>query len=118
MQTRDWLIAKGFPPGPIHLTRTHVPTMPIYSSVGKFKLKYLRRLQGHDLEIAYAFGNTKSDRQCYINAQIPRERIFLIGPHRGDGGTMPVHKYRDLLPYVLHHVEPSPIPLPYSSLRW
>ena len=27
-----------YPPGPIHLTRTHMPTLPIYYSVGNFKV--------------------------------------------------------------------------------
>ena len=38
----QWLIKHNFPPGPIHLTRTHKPTMPLYSSVGAFKVTYMQ----------------------------------------------------------------------------
>lgn len=36
--TAQWLIRHGYPPGPIHLTRTHLPTLPLYVSVGHFKV--------------------------------------------------------------------------------
>ena len=36
--TQEWLVRHKFPPGPIHLTRTHLPTLPIYYSVGTFKV--------------------------------------------------------------------------------
>ena len=38
----QWLIKHNFPPGPIHLTRTHKPTLPFYSSVGNFKVDYMQ----------------------------------------------------------------------------
>lgn len=37
--TLKWLIKHRYPPGPIHLTRTHMPTLPVYFSVGMFKVK-------------------------------------------------------------------------------
>ena len=37
----EWLIRHQYPPGPIHLTRTHLPTLPIYVSVGNFKVSML-----------------------------------------------------------------------------
>ena len=39
--TAQWLIRHGYPPGPIHLTRTHLPTLPVYVSVGHFKVSCL-----------------------------------------------------------------------------
>ena len=36
--TQEWLVRHKYPPGPIHLTRTHLPTLPIYYSVGNFKV--------------------------------------------------------------------------------
>ena len=36
--TQEWLVRHKYPPGPIHLTRTHMPTLPIYYSVGNFKV--------------------------------------------------------------------------------
>jgi hypothetical protein len=32
------LVKHNYPPGPIHLTRTHLPTLPVYYSVGNFKV--------------------------------------------------------------------------------
>ena len=43
--TLQWLIKHNFPPGPIHLTRTHKPTLPVYASVGNFKVKYMQGLR-------------------------------------------------------------------------
>ena len=37
--TQEWLVRHKYPPGPIHLTRTHLPTLPIYYSVGNFKAR-------------------------------------------------------------------------------
>ena len=37
--TQEWLVRHQYPPGPIHLTRTHLPTLPIYYSVGNFKAR-------------------------------------------------------------------------------
>lgn len=34
------LVKHNFPPGPIHLTRTHMPTLPVYISVGNFKARH------------------------------------------------------------------------------
>ena len=42
--TQQWLSKHHFPPGPIHLTRTHVPTMPLYVSVGNVKALGLKAL--------------------------------------------------------------------------
>jgi len=36
--TLEWLVKHAYPPGPIHLTRTHLPTLPLYYSVGNFKV--------------------------------------------------------------------------------
>lgn len=38
--TLEWLIRHNYPPGPIHLTRTHMPTLPVYYSVGNFKVRH------------------------------------------------------------------------------
>ena len=37
--TLEWLVKHAYPPGPIHLTRTHLPTLPLYYSVGNFKVR-------------------------------------------------------------------------------
>ena len=40
--TLEWLVKHAYPPGPIHLTRTHLPTLPLYYSVGNFKVRLQR----------------------------------------------------------------------------
>ena len=74
----DWLINAGFPPGPLHLTRTGLPTLPVYASVGAFKLAYLRRLQALGLPIHAAYGNTESDLRAYRKAGVPEHRTFYV----------------------------------------
>jgi phosphatidate phosphatase APP1 len=64
--TLQWLIKHNFPPGPIHLTRTHKPTLPVYASVGNFKVKYMQNLKQKGFELYAAYGNTvRSLLQCY-----------------------------------------------------
>ena len=40
--TLEWLVKHAYPPGPIHLTRTHLPTLPLYYSVGNFKVIHIQ----------------------------------------------------------------------------
>ncbi len=46
----------NYPPGPIHLTRTHLPTLPIYYSVGNFKVEYMEGLKQKGLKLFAAYG--------------------------------------------------------------
>lgn len=72
--TLSWLIKHHFPPGPIHLTRTHVPTLPVYISVGNFKVQYMESLQKKGFDLYAAYGNTGTDVRAYEAAGIPKER--------------------------------------------
>ena len=72
--TLQWLIKHNFPPGPIHLTRTHKPTLPVYASVGNFKVKYMQGLRQRGFELYAAYGNTGTDARAYEAAGIPKER--------------------------------------------
>lgn len=72
--TLSWLIKHHFPPGPIHLTRTHVPTLPVFISVGNFKVQYMEILQKKGFELYAAYGNTGTDVRAYEAAGIPKER--------------------------------------------
>lgn len=83
--TLSWLIKHHFPPGPIHLTRTHVPTLPVYISVGNFKVQYMESLQRKGFELYAAYGNTGTDVRAYEAAGIPKERCVdvdqAVGSH-------------------------------------
>jgi hypothetical protein len=74
----DWLLKHGYPPGPIHLTRTHMPTMPIYYSVGNFKVEYMEMLKHRGFEIYAAYGNTGTDVRAYAAAGVPKERYSSL----------------------------------------
>ena len=72
--TLQWLVKHHYPPGPIHLTRTYTPTLPVYASVGNFKVKYMQQLRAKGLELFAAYGNTGTDVRAYRAAGIPPER--------------------------------------------
>jgi phosphatidate phosphatase PAH1 len=72
--TLQWLIKHNYPPGPIHLTRTHAPTLPVYASVGNFKVQYMQGLRAKGFELYAAYGNTGTDVRAYEAAGIPKER--------------------------------------------
>lgn len=61
-----------YPPGPIHLTKTHLPTLPIYYSVGNFKVDYMESLKAKGLDIYAAYGNTTTDIRAYSAFGIPK----------------------------------------------
>jgi hypothetical protein len=79
--TLQWLSKHHFPPGPIHLTRTHVPTIPLYVSVGNFKLQYMESLKTKGFELYAAYGNTGTDVRAYEAAGIPKSRFVLHPSH-------------------------------------
>lgn len=73
--TQEWLVRHRYPPGPIHLTKTHLPTLPIYYSVGNFKVDYMESLKARGLDIYAAYGNTTTDIRAYAAFGIPK-----VGP--------------------------------------
>lgn len=113
--TLEWLIKHGYPPGPIHLTRTHMPTLPVYVSVGHFKIKYMEELKAKGLELYAAYGNTGTDIKAYENVGIPKERTFIVGPHGGKKNTRAVKDFTTHLPQILLFPD-SDKPLPYTEL--
>lgn len=67
--TLAWLIKHRYPPGPIHLTRTHLPTLPVYFSVGLFKVKWV-------------WGSGQGGRRGRLFVGPPRvQRIDRVGKH-------------------------------------
>jgi phosphatidate phosphatase PAH1 len=70
----QWLIKHNFPPGPIHLTRSHRPTLPMYSSVGAFKVEYMQGLVDKGFVLWAAYGNTGTDAKAYEAVGIAKDR--------------------------------------------
>ncbi|KAL6775741.1 hypothetical protein ACKKBG_A18325 [Auxenochlorella protothecoides x Auxenochlorella symbiontica] len=97
--TLAWLIKHRYPPGPIHLTRTHLPTLPVYFSVGLFKVKYIEGLRAKGIDVYAAYGNTMTDIKAYEAAGIakvgkawgamPGQNCVSRGYAGGSGTTSP-----------------------------
>lgn len=115
--SNNWLMSHGFPPGPVHLTRTRMPTLPIYSSVGVFKVDYMTELQEKGCEIYACYGNTETDIQAYENIGCPKERTFIAGPHGGKNGSIAID-YQTHNPTILTDHPDAKVPIPYVSLSW
>ena len=97
-QSLDWLVAKGFPPGPLHLTDTTGQALPSAGGVGTYKTEFLSKIKdegGVFLDAAY--GNATTDIQAYAAAGIPLESTFIIGDHGGEGGTVGLVGYPEHL---------------------
>jgi len=119
--SNNWLMSHGFPPGPVHLTRTSTPTLPIYSSVGVFKVAYMEELKEKGCEIYACYGNTPTDIKAYEAIGLPKERIFIAGPH-GPKNTDRVTAvdYQTHNPTILDlNVHPNASTcIPYQSMSW
>eukprot|EP00658_Telonema_sp_P-2_P025527 TRINITY_DN20285_c0_g1_i4.p1 TRINITY_DN20285_c0_g1~~TRINITY_DN20285_c0_g1_i4.p1 ORF type:complete len:294 (+),score=67.10 TRINITY_DN20285_c0_g1_i4:189-1070(+) len=115
--SNNWLMSHAFPPGPVHLTRTGVPTMPVYASVGVFKVEYMEELKNKGCEIYAAYGNTLTDIKAYDAVGIPKERTWIVGPHGGEDGSVKIdyesHNYSVLTDHPDAEVE-----IPYTSMSW
>jgi hypothetical protein len=86
-RTRDWLSGLGFSRGVLHTTDSNSEVLPTNSSVGSYKLSYLRRLQGQGYTLQAAYGNATTDISAYAGAGIPATSTWIIGKHAGEGGT-------------------------------
>ncbi|CAK0735032.1 hypothetical protein CVIRNUC_000518 [Coccomyxa viridis] len=113
--TLEWLVKHAYPPGPIHLTRTHLPTLPLYYSVGNFKVAYMEMLKAKGLELYAAYGNTTTDIRAYAAAGIPKENTFVVGPHGGKMDSVKVDSFTEHLSDVFKHPD-SDVPIPYTEL--
>jgi phosphatidate phosphatase PAH1 len=96
--SRRWLDDRGFAPGALFCTSKNSQVLPNNDGVGKFKSEKLAELQSLGLVFVAGYGNAPTDVFAYENAGIPKERTYIIGPHRGVGGTVGLTSYVDHLP--------------------
>lgn len=89
-QTRAWLAGRGFPAGPLKLTRSAGEVVPTNGGVGSYKTNFLNGLRAAGLLLDEAFGNASTDIYAYERAGIPKARTWIIGENGGDGGTIAV----------------------------
>lgn len=98
--TERW-VEPRFPPGPLHLTDTNGQALPTNDGVGTYKLSFLEYLENQDIDIVAAYGNATTDIYAYLAAGLPKDRIFIIGKHAGEEGTMALSgSYTAHLPWV------------------
>ncbi|QDG50318.1 hypothetical protein FIV42_06095 [Persicimonas caeni] len=105
--SRNWLVDEGMADGVLRLTTTHSDSWPSDSAVGEFKLAELRLLQAAGLSVDVAHGNATTDISAYIGAGVPKEQIWIIGPHAGEQGTQKVKKGWDATLDALQSQQPT-----------
>lgn len=94
--SREWLVAKGFPLGTVFTSEGTADTLQS-DAARDYKRAKLGELQAAGIAFEYAFGNAESDIAAYALAGIPTARTYIIGPHAGQGGTIALGAYRDLI---------------------
>ena len=95
-RTRDFMKARGFPPGIIHTTTTL--TGNIGGGAATFKSNELAMLAQKGLVPSWVFGNTETDAQAYDNAKINPidHRVFYQYTDTVYGGRR-IEEYTELL---------------------
>lgn len=97
--TSDWLVAKGFPRGPVHVTNESSEVLPTKAGVQAYKTAFLAFLAGgRGADLRYAYGNATTDIGAYAAAKIGKERTFIIGKNAGADGTQAIQSYTAHLP--------------------
>jgi len=89
-RTREWLAAKGFAAGALHLADSYGEALPTPGGVGAYKLAFLRSLAVEGFLVDEAYGNAATDVSAYASAGIPPGNTWIIGPYGGSGGTRAV----------------------------
>lgn len=86
--TRNLLNDNQFAEGSLIVGQSLLDVIPIESSVGEFKVAYLKHLKDLGLILERAYGNTATDVYAYQKAQIPNSKIFILGGHGGINGSI------------------------------
>ncbi len=98
--TERW-VEPRFPPGPMHLTDTNGQALPTNDGVGTYKISFLEYLESQNIDIVAAYGNATTDIYAYLAWGLPADRVFIIGTHAGEEGTVPLSgSYTDHIPWV------------------
>jgi len=100
--TRSWLDAEALPPGPI-LFQASVKDSLSHRRTRRFKARVLADLTARGLEIRAAYGNARTDIDAFADAEVSADRVFIVGPHAGEDGTVPIKDYREHLKALSDH---------------
>ena len=86
--TRDWLIDLGFPGGTVHLTDDVANSWPSDSQVGAYKADFLYSIIDAGFIVEAAYGNATSDIYAYEQADIAKDRTYILGENGGTADTV------------------------------
>lgn len=98
-ETRAWLDAHGYPPGPV----ISATDLVFGDAAAAYKTAWVTRIAGElGWDIVAAYGNATSDIDAYEAASVPKSVTFIIGPNAGMAGTVAIANddYTDHLQYV------------------
>ena len=84
------------PPGPIRFQPRVMDTLS-HRRTRKYKTAALADLAALGLDIRAAYGNALTDIEAFAKAGVPADRVFIVGPHAGKKGTVPIKDYREHL---------------------
>lgn len=87
--TRDWLVAHDFPLRDGRLFLGH-GTLVTGETAVAYKAGVVDGLEADGFEIAFAYGNATTDIQAYQRAEVPDDRIWLVGELAGMFGVQPL----------------------------
>src|SRR6185295_11381253 len=88
--TRTWLWPEGSPSfalGVLHVTDSNQEAFPTQAGVGAFKRSFLKKLVASGFLLDIAYGNANTDISAYLDAHLPPQAVWIIGPHGGARGT-------------------------------
>ncbi len=85
--TLRWLKKHGFPQGPVIVARTSGDVLPSKSGVQRYKARSIQAWVASGIDVVAAYGNATTDIGAYEEAGIPKDRTFIVGPHRGGSNT-------------------------------
>ena len=103
-ETRSWLTAHGFPPGPVISANSLVTG----DSARMYKGAWVNRLtDDFGWEIIAAYGNATSDIDAYEDGGIPKDITFIIGENAGVAETQAIDN-NDFSTHITEFVDPYP----------
>lgn len=76
--TERWLREQGFPPGVVRHADRLRETAPTDESVGRFKVRVLRELEGRGAKLRGAYGNASTDSYAFREAGVPAGRSHVL----------------------------------------
>lgn len=104
--TEKWLVDLGFPMNP-RWTRVILAadSLPGDEETVAYKRESVEMLTSEGWSFEYAYGNATTDIEAYLEAGIPAERVFIIGEHAGEQGTVAISG-EGWIEHMATHVDP------------